>query len=98
MVTRRFYYNASKYSMKGTWAEFGAKNCMDFCTRQIVNLFLPAQRGLAITLYCVAPSLGLILGPVVGGFISQNAVWRWLQGVVLYLYRGDRYSQRRLRP
>ncbi|KAF4630726.1 hypothetical protein G7Y89_g7413 [Cudoniella acicularis] len=47
----------------------------------IADLFPPAQRGLAMTLYCVAPFLGPILGPVVGGFVSENAGWRWVQGV-----------------
>ena len=47
----------------------------------IADLFPPAQRGLAMTLYCVAPFLGPILGPVVGGFVSENVGWRWVQGV-----------------
>ncbi|KAM0548842.1 hypothetical protein ACHAPJ_009698, partial [Fusarium lateritium] len=47
----------------------------------IVDVFPPAQRGLAMTLYCVAPFLGPILGPIVGGFVSQNIGWRWVQGV-----------------
>lgn len=47
----------------------------------IADLFPQAQRGLATTLYCVAPFLGPILGPVVGGFVSENVGWRWVQGV-----------------
>ncbi|KAJ5653215.1 Major facilitator superfamily domaingeneral substrate transporter [Penicillium lividum] len=47
----------------------------------ITDLFLPAQRGLALTVYCVAPFLGPVLGPVMGGFISENIGWRWVQGV-----------------
>ncbi|OAF61216.1 hypothetical protein VC83_02475 [Pseudogymnoascus destructans] len=47
----------------------------------IADLFVPAQRGLAMTLYCVAPFLGPILGPVVGGFVAENVGWRWVQGV-----------------
>ncbi|KAJ5731795.1 Major facilitator superfamily domain general substrate transporter [Penicillium malachiteum] len=47
----------------------------------IADLFLPAQRGLALTVYSVAPFLGPVLGPVVGGFISENIGWRWVQGV-----------------
>ena len=45
----------------------------------IADLFPPAQRGLAMTLYCVAPFLGPILGPVVGGFVSENVGWRGVQ-------------------
>jgi MFS family permease len=47
----------------------------------IADLFPLAQRGLAMTLYCVAPFLGPILGPVVGGFVSENVWWRWMQGI-----------------
>ncbi|KAH7274702.1 putative MFS transporter [Fusarium solani] len=47
----------------------------------IADLFPPAQRGLAMTLYCVAPFLGPILGPVVGGLVSEAVGWRWVQGV-----------------
>ncbi|PGH12054.1 hypothetical protein AJ80_06873 [Polytolypa hystricis UAMH7299] len=47
----------------------------------IADLFPPAQRGLAMVLYCVAPFLGPILGPVVAGFVSQSVGWRWVQGV-----------------
>lgn len=47
----------------------------------IADLFSPAQRGLAMTLYSVAPFLGPILGPIAGGFISENVGWRWVQGV-----------------
>ncbi|GFF92859.1 MFS multidrug transporter, putative [Aspergillus udagawae] len=47
----------------------------------IADLFPPAQRGLAMTLYCVAPFLGPILGPIIGGFVSENVGWRWVQGV-----------------
>jgi MFS family permease len=51
----------------------------------IADLFIPAQRGLALTLYCVAPFLGPILGPVVGGFVSENVGWRWVQGICCIL-------------
>ncbi|OJJ42653.1 hypothetical protein ASPZODRAFT_155134 [Penicilliopsis zonata CBS 506.65] len=47
----------------------------------ITDLFLPAQRGLAVTVYAVAPFLGPVLGPVMGGFISENIGWRWVQGM-----------------
>lgn len=47
----------------------------------IADLFPPIQRGLALTVYCVAPFLGPVLGPVMGGFISENVGWRWVQGV-----------------
>ena len=51
----------------------------------IADLFPPAQRGLAMTLYCVAPFLGPILGPIIGGFVSENVGWRWVQGLCCIL-------------
>lgn len=51
----------------------------------IADTISPAQRGLALTLYCVAPFLGPILGPVVGGFVSEKAGWRWMQWVYVIL-------------
>ncbi|KAL2848400.1 putative MFS transporter [Aspergillus pseudoustus] len=51
----------------------------------IADLFAPAQRGLALTIYCAAPFLGPILGPIVGGFVAQSIGWRWVQGVCVIL-------------
>lgn len=47
----------------------------------LADIFAPTERGLALTLYAVAPFLGPVLGPIVGGFISENIGWRWVQGV-----------------
>lgn len=47
----------------------------------IADLFPPAKRGLAMIMFCTAPFLGPVTGPILGGFISKNAGWRWVQGV-----------------
>jgi MFS family permease len=47
----------------------------------IADLFPPAQRGLAMSLFCTAPFLGPVLGPTIGGFIAITIGWRWIQGV-----------------
>ncbi|KAJ2983724.1 hypothetical protein NQ176_g479 [Zarea fungicola] len=47
----------------------------------IADLFPPAKRGLAMILFCTAPFLGPVTGPILGGFVSMNAGWRWVQGV-----------------
>ncbi|KAI9372092.1 major facilitator superfamily domain-containing protein [Aspergillus egyptiacus] len=36
------------------------------------------QRGQAVGIYSLAPMLGPVIGPVAGGFISENATWRWI--------------------
>jgi len=47
----------------------------------IADLFPPAQRGLAMSVFAAAPFMGPMLGPVVGGFITITVGWRWVQGV-----------------
>lgn len=41
------------------------------------DCFFPEQRGKAISIYSLAPLLGPAIGPIAGGFISQNTTWRW---------------------
>ncbi|KAF2867121.1 major facilitator superfamily domain-containing protein [Massariosphaeria phaeospora] len=41
------------------------------------DCFFPEQRGRAISIYSLAPLLGPAIGPIAGGFISQNTTWRW---------------------
>jgi MFS family permease len=47
----------------------------------IADMFPPAERGVAISVFAAAPFMGPTLGPMVGGFISINVGWRWVQGV-----------------
>ena len=35
------------------------------------------ERGRAVSIYTLAPLLGPAFGPIAGGFITQNATWRW---------------------
>ncbi|MCJ1416310.1 hypothetical protein MMC32_002645 [Xylographa parallela] len=35
------------------------------------------ERGAAISIYSLAPLLGPAIGPIAGGFITQNTTWRW---------------------
>jgi len=46
----------------------------------IADMFPPAQRGLAMSIFATAPFMGPVLGPLIGGFIAINAGWRWVQG------------------
>lgn len=41
------------------------------------DLFYAEQRGKAISIYSLAPLLGPAIGPIAGGFISENTTWRW---------------------
>jgi multidrug resistance protein len=42
------------------------------------DLFMPEQRGRAISIYSLAPLLGPAIGPIAGGFVTQNTTWRWV--------------------
>ncbi|KNG87862.1 hypothetical protein ANOM_003880 [Aspergillus nomiae NRRL 13137] len=46
----------------------------------IADIFPAEERGLATSLFAGAPFLGPTLGPVIGGFLGENAGWRWVQG------------------
>ncbi|KAE8147589.1 major facilitator superfamily domain-containing protein [Aspergillus avenaceus] len=46
----------------------------------ISDMYTARQRGLALSLYAAAPFLGPALGPIIGGFLSMNAGWRWVEG------------------
>ncbi|KAJ5925179.1 hypothetical protein N7454_007818 [Penicillium verhagenii] len=53
----------------------------------IADLFSPLQRGLALGVFVIAPFLGPSVGPIIGGYISENGGWRWVQGF-LALFSG----------
>ena len=46
----------------------------------IADIFPAESRGLATCLFAGAPFLGPTLGPVIGGFLGENAGWKWVQG------------------
>jgi MFS family permease len=42
------------------------------------DLWKPEQRGLAVSIYTLAPLLGPALGPLMGAWIAERTTWRWL--------------------
>lgn len=42
------------------------------------DCFRAEERGKAIGIYSLAPLLGPAIGPIAGGFISENTSWRWI--------------------
>lgn len=48
----------------------------------IADIFPAAQRGVAMTVFALAPFLGPILGPIIGGFVAETVGWRWLMGLM----------------
>eukprot|EP01125_Pyxidicula_operculata_P009927 TRINITY_DN3265_c0_g1_i2.p1 TRINITY_DN3265_c0_g1~~TRINITY_DN3265_c0_g1_i2.p1 ORF type:complete len:288 (-),score=37.55 TRINITY_DN3265_c0_g1_i2:732-1595(-) len=48
----------------------------------IADIYRPAIRGDALGWYTLAPSVGPLFGPILGGVISQNLGWRWIFGIL----------------
>ncbi|KAE8411492.1 major facilitator superfamily domain-containing protein [Aspergillus pseudocaelatus] len=42
------------------------------------DLFTSDERGRAIAIYSLAPLLGPAIGPIAGGFITENTSWSWI--------------------
>lgn len=47
----------------------------------IADLFPPSERGLGMSIFGAAPFMGPVLGPIIGGFVTQTIGWRWVQGI-----------------
>ncbi|CAK9784753.1 putative MFS multidrug transporter [Cutaneotrichosporon oleaginosum] len=73
----------------------------------IADVLDPAQMGLGMALFSVAPFLGPAIGPITGGFLGEAAGWRWVIGmlaifcgfvfVLLFLFSAETYAPLLLR-
>lgn len=48
----------------------------------VADLFTGDQRGLAMSVFAIAPFMGPTLGPVAGGFLGAAKGWRWVEGLM----------------
>jgi MFS family permease len=48
----------------------------------IADMFSAKERGLAMSIFSVAPFMGPALGPIVGGFLGEAEGWRWVEGLM----------------
>ncbi|OCL12678.1 major facilitator superfamily protein [Glonium stellatum] len=48
----------------------------------IADMFPAKQRGLAMSIFSVAPFMGPTLGPIVGGFLGETKGWRRVEGLM----------------
>ncbi|PWY81565.1 MFS general substrate transporter [Aspergillus sclerotioniger CBS 115572] len=46
----------------------------------IADVFPAEERGLAMSVFAGSPFLGPTLGPIIGGFLGENAGWKWVEG------------------
>ncbi|KAE8139930.1 MFS general substrate transporter [Aspergillus pseudotamarii] len=51
----------------------------------IADIMEPKRRGLAIAVWATGPVVGPVVGPVCGGFLTENASWRWVFWVIAIL-------------
>ncbi|KAH7130743.1 major facilitator superfamily domain-containing protein [Dendryphion nanum] len=48
----------------------------------VADLFSAKERGLAMSVFSLAPFMGPVLGPIVGGFLGMTEGWRWVEGMM----------------
>jgi multidrug resistance protein len=48
----------------------------------IADIFPANERGLAMGIFALAPSMGPTFGPFIAGFMSENVGWRWVMGML----------------
>ncbi|ANB13987.1 Tpo3p [Sugiyamaella lignohabitans] len=49
----------------------------------LADMWVNSERGVAMAIFSAAPFLGPAAGPLVGGFVGDNAGWRWIYYVML---------------
>ncbi|KYK57778.1 Major facilitator superfamily domain, general substrate transporter [Drechmeria coniospora] len=48
----------------------------------IADMFSANERGIATSIFAMAPFLGPALGPIAGGFLGEAKGWRWVEGLM----------------
>lgn len=48
----------------------------------IADIFTASERGLAMGIFALAPSMGPTFGPWISGFLGENEGWRWVMGML----------------
>lgn len=51
----------------------------------LADLWKAEERGIPMAAFSAAPFIGPAIGPLVGGYLSERAGWRWLYWVQLIL-------------
>lgn len=59
----------------------GGSACQTVGGGIIADMFPVAERGRAMTMWMVGPILGPSCGPLIGGFVSEQVGWRWVNWV-----------------
>ena len=59
-------------------AGFGASAIYALAGGVLGDIWPPSQRGSSLGFYILIPLLGVAIGPIIGGLISQYTTWRWI--------------------
>lgn len=52
----------------------------------LADFFPPVERGVAVTIFASTTMIGPILGPIIGGFVTQSYLgWRWTAWITMIL-------------
>lgn len=51
----------------------------------VADMFPGEERGVAMSLFAIAPFMGPTLGPIAGGFLGAAKGWRWVEGLMAIL-------------
>jgi len=51
---------------------------LTLCGGTIADLWATQDRGVPMAAFSAAPFIGLVIGPLVGGYVSDGLGWRWL--------------------
>ncbi|KAK3044827.1 hypothetical protein LTS18_000247, partial [Coniosporium uncinatum] len=62
---------------------FGAPG-VSIASATIADMTAPPKRGTPLSMYYCIPFIGSLLGPLVGGYVTETKDWRWTQWTVLF--------------
>ncbi|KAF2011060.1 bicyclomycin resistance protein [Aaosphaeria arxii CBS 175.79] len=66
------------------FAGFFAAPGVSIATATIADTVAPDGRGVPLAIYFTMPFVGSLLGPVIGGLVSEWKGWRWTQWTTLF--------------
>jgi multidrug resistance protein len=67
------------------WAGLAGVAVITCSAGTLADLTPLAQRGRAMAIWNMGPSLGPVIGPVAGGFLVEARGWRWIFWVIVIL-------------
>ena len=60
------------------FAGLGASSIYALGAGVLGDLWRPEERGRSLGIYMLIPLLGVVVGPIIGGYITEYTTWRWM--------------------